>query len=252
MTGCFLSGFGDCRGKITGEHYISKNLLEALGEGKSISIGGLPWIPQGTLKSIGISSLVSNVLCEKHNSDLSYLDQEAGNFFRALDAADKNITLLPHVTKISGVLIERWLLKVLCGLVAPAKINHGIIPETWKSILNGKSWPPHWGVYVPIPSTVIVLAKEFYIETSVHPITNEVLAALFRIAGVQFMLVLGRPDHPASFGTLRPRGLIFRSLNKVEKRIDLQWPVNSKKAVIFTKIGTGNAVVPQWEGWKTT
>jgi hypothetical protein len=92
---CFLSGHGNCSGKISGEHYISRPLLQAISGDGTVQIGGLPWQPQQTLQKIGIGSLVSNVLCETHNSGLSSLDDVAGKFFRAVDAADKRpVTLL--------------------------------------------------------------------------------------------------------------------------------------------------------------
>jgi hypothetical protein len=64
---CFLEGYGDCNGKITGEHYISRTVLDAIGT-DSIQIGGLRWQPEEELQQIGISALVSNILCGGHNS----------------------------------------------------------------------------------------------------------------------------------------------------------------------------------------
>ena len=249
MSRCFLHGHGSCGGKISGEHYISETVLETIGSNGSVRIGGLPWQPQQTLQSIGIRSLVSNVLCETHNSGLSGLDNVAGTFIRAVDAADKRPATLPSVTTLDGTLVERWFLKVMCGLAAGVGFNNGTVPAQWKQLLSEEPWPDGWGLYVPTPLGSQVLATEFYLETLVNPETKEVKAAKFRVAGVHFSLLLGRPDSPAAWGTHRPRGLIFRN-EQSEKRIEFAWPFDTNHAVIFTKAGISTARAPQWEGWK--
>ena len=249
MSKCFLHGHGICGGKISGEHYISKTVLEAIHSDGTAQIGGLPWQPQQTLQRIGIRSLVSNVLCETHNSQLSSLDSAAGKFFRAVDAADKRPATLPSLTTADGMLIERWFLKVMCGLAAGVGFNNGVVPALWKQLLCGEPWPDGWGLYVPTPSESLVLATEFYLETLVNPNTKEVKAAKFRVAGAHFCLLLGCPDNPGAWGTRRPRGLIFRN-EQTEKRIEFEWPFATDQAVIYTKVGTSTERAPQWEGWK--
>src|SRR5438105_4635401 len=128
MNKCFLAGHGTCGGKISGEHYISETVLQAIGSNGSVHIGGMPWQPDQTLHRLGIRSLVSNILCEVHNAGLSALDAAAGEFFRAVDAADKHPTTLPKNTAVDGLLIERWFLKVLCGLAAGLRFNNGSVP----------------------------------------------------------------------------------------------------------------------------
>lgn len=249
MNGCFLQGYGNCGGKITGEHYFSKTVLESLSSSGVIQIGGLPWQPHQTLQSFGIQSLVSNILCAAHNSRLSQLDNIAGALFRTLNAADKNPQSLPSVTKVDGALVEMWFIKVLCGLAAAAKYNNGVVPNQWKLILCGNPWPEGWGMYVPISLEPQTLAGEFFVETRVHPNTRSVLAAVFRIAGVGFHILLGRPDVPEAWGTYRPRGIIFHD-QRNEKRIEFIWPFETNQAVIYTKIGLSKERPPQWSDWK--
>lgn len=251
MNKCFLQGHGCCGGKITGEHYISKTVLEALGHNGCVEIGGLPWLPDQTIKKIGIGSLVSNMLCDVHNSALSYLDSEAGKFFRVLIAADKQPAILPPLTEVSGMFIERWLIKVLCGLASSAGFNNATIPDTWKRLLVGDSWPSNWGLYVPSPSGHITLANEFYLETLVNSETREVKAAMFRLAGVHFTMLLGQPGNPLAWGKYHPRGLIFNYPDNNEKKLEFKWPEISDDAIIYTKFGSCNTKAPQWKGWRT-
>jgi hypothetical protein len=104
-------------------------------------------------------------------------------------------------------------------------------------------------MYVPTPSGHLTLANEFYLETLTNPETKDVKAVKFRVAGVHFTLMLGRPDAPAAWGTYRPRGLIFRDQAR-EKRIELIWPFKTEQAVIYTKVGASKVRAPQWDCWK--
>jgi hypothetical protein len=154
------------------------------------------------------------------------------------------------VTQVDGVLVERWLLKVLCGLAAGAGFNNGTIPAQWKEALTGAPWPAGWGLYVPTPPGSQVLATEFYLETLVNPTAKEVKAAAYRFAGVHFSLLLGCPDNPAAaWGMYRPRYLIFRD-SDAEKRIEFAWPCPTDRAIIYTRLGTSGVAPPQWDGWK--
>jgi hypothetical protein len=246
---CFLHGHGPCGGKISREHYISETVLRAVGSNGSVQIGGLPWQPKDTLQCLGIGSLVANVLCEKHNSGLSGLDDAAGEFFRTLNSADKQPDTLPPITTLSGALIERWFLKTMCGLASGPGLNNGVVPEQWKLLLLGEEWPEGWGMYAPMPAGGQVLANEFAIESLVNPETREIKACRFRVAGVHFNLVLGRPNIPSAWGVHRPGHLIFRRGTE-ENGITLTWPIPREQGVTYTKVGTTKERPPQWASWK--
>jgi hypothetical protein len=249
MPECYLHGHGPCGGGFTGEHYVSETVLEAIDGSGTSKIGGLPWQEEGTLKVFGNAALVSNILCSKHNSSLSPLDTVAGSLFRAVDAADKCPSTLPAVSTFDGLSVERWFLKVICGLSAGVGFNGGIVPDLWKQILRGQLWPEGWGLYVPNLGDEIVLAKEFSLETLVNPPTKAVLALKIRIAGVPFSLLLGKPDYPQSWGIFRPRGLVFCSPS-LERRIEFTWPNITDEVIFYRKMGTSNKQPPQHKGWK--
>jgi len=250
MKKCFLEGYGECDRKLTGEYYISRNVLESISMGKKkISIGGLSWQPESTLQQIGIGSLASNILCYKHNSGLSSLDTLAGKFYRFLNDVDKDPYNVSVHCKIDGESIERWFLKVLCGLTKSSSIKGCSFKDIWLEILNGSEWPISWGLYVPIPEDSQILNKEFYVSLKVNPKTKEILAADFRVAGVPFIMVFGVPDKSENFGVFRPRGLIFNTPSG-ERRLEFIWKHISEKAIIYNKVGTTKELPPQHQEWK--
>ena len=208
---CFLSHVTPCQGGMSREHYISRSVLELLGEG-SVQIGGLDWQAKGQLQSIGIGALTAKILCEKHNSSLSHLDAEAGRLFQTIHLIDKQPDAVSDHSGFDGRTIERWLLKLAAGLALGPKQKDHSISHQKVEILVTSEWPNGWGLYVQMPKTPTIHAKGLEVELRRHPETGEVLAIRVYIAGVSAYLLLGVPDVPSSFGMHRPRGLIFRNL----------------------------------------
>ena len=69
---------GECSGGLSGEHIISASLFL----GDNIGVKGLPWCREGH-RFIGKSSYTANILCRKHNSDLSPVDDAGSLAFAA-------------------------------------------------------------------------------------------------------------------------------------------------------------------------
>lgn len=115
---CYAASLADCRGQLSREHYFSEGALRIFTALPVVS--GLAWQRPGVIAPIGIGSLASRVLCEKHNADLSRLDEtlqalqraaEQIDDFFSVDALDPGeITL-----ELRGDLVERALLKVAFG-----------------------------------------------------------------------------------------------------------------------------------------
>lgn len=80
---CWASKLGNCKGPQSSEHIFSA----ALFKGNSVEVYGGPFPVSG--KKIALKGLTSNVLCHKHNNDLSMLDCEAGKFAKSLSNLDK-------------------------------------------------------------------------------------------------------------------------------------------------------------------
>lgn len=253
MEKCFLEGFGECVGKISGEHYISETVLKAITPQGNVSIGGLAWQPErDTLKSYGVASIQSKILCRSHNSLLSDLDDEAGKLTRHIVAVDKDPNSVPHDVQFDGEKIQRWMLKTLIASTEANAFSCNSMPAKHKKILMGKEWPATWGLYVSSTSGIQVFTRDLYIETVVREDNKDLVAASFRIAGVQFSLVIGNFLQVKSLGIYRPRGLVFEIPGQV-KRIELRWRgPTRKKTVEFHSVGkdSGSIPLPHLQGWK--
>lgn len=134
---CFAESLGDCDGRITREHYISKSVLEILQpSGGTMQVVGAPWIPPGEAKTVSTASMTSKILCKEHNEGLGDLDAAAAGFFGAvMDALRAGSTGDPPVSQINLKhnirLLSLWMLKLGCGGIASG-IHGGesrVVPE---------------------------------------------------------------------------------------------------------------------------
>lgn len=120
MDSCWAACLGDCSNKISREHLVS----EAAFTNEVVMVQGLPWCKDAPV-SIGLASLTAKILCDKHNSELSPLDDAAGDTLKAMHA----IIALTNVRRqmkprmwnvkiydINGAKLERWCLKTLINI----------------------------------------------------------------------------------------------------------------------------------------
>jgi|SRR5882724_358955 len=138
MNRCWAECLGDCEGKISGEHIISKSLFAS----EHVDVTGFPWCKNET-KRIGLGSLTKNMLCQKHNSRLSPLDSAAAHAFNVLRNQTKlandrgknpGIKYRTETFNINATALERWLLKTLINMGFGGELYIG--PQSTKS-----GWP---------------------------------------------------------------------------------------------------------------
>ncbi len=116
---CYARILGNCSREVSGEHFISRSVLQLLGDYHRISNAG--WFEPGVEhKDLSTEALRAKVLCKKHNEMLSYLDDEAKLFFSELiDAFSEHMQdATCHKVRVSGDNIERWMLKTLLGALS--------------------------------------------------------------------------------------------------------------------------------------
>jgi hypothetical protein len=232
MPACFLKGCGACSAKISKEHFVSRSVLKLMSPNhKSVKVSGLPW-QTAEDQTVGIGALQSKMLCSSHNSLLSRLDAEAAHLFYILDSIDKDPTLVAPTENVDGVLIERWLLKVLCGLIISHGWGTGELNPSWKSLLLGeKNWPKGWGFYVETQVGEVEAAKEFFMRC--HTINGKIVAVKVRMAGIPLALKLSPKVNIDA--THRPGCLRF-NIPQETKEIHTGWL--SGNLITYKKIGT--------------
>jgi hypothetical protein len=143
------------------EHYVSESLLKALNVGTApVLASGFHWL-HGNPKEVPTKALTARVLCERHNSALSPLDSVAQRLmdaFNCLNAKRQEgfSDRKEHIYLFNGHDVERWVLKVLCGIVVSGNAStdgesiRGWRPsEQWLRILFGEAqFPQRWGLYM--------------------------------------------------------------------------------------------------------
>src|SRR5579859_833652 len=86
---CYLRDTKDCSEQISGEHYVSRSVLEQLGT--MLRVSGLPWRDANAVLETTAENLTAKILCRRHNEALSPLDTEAASFFSHLTEALRDL-----------------------------------------------------------------------------------------------------------------------------------------------------------------
>jgi hypothetical protein len=120
---CYARALKGCCRQMSGEHPLSRAILKRIPqeftESRAIAVRNMAFQPKDTAQFFGVGSLESKVLCSHHNGLLSPLDAVALAIFDAFEAmhyAAAGIkAAAASVYSIDGNLLERWMLKVVCG-----------------------------------------------------------------------------------------------------------------------------------------
>jgi len=150
---CYLSRMSTCTAKMSREHFISRSILEKLTKATLRFENAAHFFGGNNQVEIGIDAFASKVLCDNHNSVLSPLDAAAGAAFQRIEELTKDIIgagrgyNLNSFHVVSGIDIERWMIKVFCGLVAAGKIRSasgrlvepGSLPQILLEALMGRT-----------------------------------------------------------------------------------------------------------------
>jgi hypothetical protein len=124
-----------------------------LNRNNDLRVSGFPWV-KGKEQVLPPNALASRVLCKRHNSALSKLDEIAVRLFQAFDEEGAAGSRQKLIYLFNGHDLERFLLKILCGLTYSQNISLEVeadlsIPEYWLRILFGEAeLPDEQGLYV--------------------------------------------------------------------------------------------------------
>ena len=117
---CWAECLGGCSKNQSREHLVS----EALFPERIIRVQGFDWCRE-VPKDIGISGLTAKILCERHNNDLSPVDEAGGKAFATFREIRRLSTVRDAIKprpwnivkyKLNGRMLERWLLKTLINI----------------------------------------------------------------------------------------------------------------------------------------
>jgi hypothetical protein len=160
MSKCWASPLGGCDGGVSAEHIVSGGLFES----KTVDVRGFRWC-SGESKKIGISSLTKNILCRRHNSELSPLDSAAIYAFGVLRKAEqihKERMKTPSQKykrvdySVNAEALERWLLKTLINIsygehffIGPNSTKEGLPSiDLVETVFGFRSFPAGNGLFV--------------------------------------------------------------------------------------------------------
>ncbi len=220
------------------EHFVSKTVLKRLEQLGGLGITGVPWTPPWPLRS---NALTAKVLCISHNEALSALDAEAGLFFTTIcDVVDyfRATGNEPRQSRVfSGDLLQRWMLKVLCGSVASnhARDASGNIisprcpPSSWLRMLYGQQpFPRDTGLHLGMPDGSSVSAEpRVSFETLCGPLVGQIAGAILTLSGPRFVLAMwggARAGTPTAQdkALYRPKFLRLRH-GDLSFQLDIEW-----------------------------
>lgn len=227
---CYANLLNDCSVKISREHFVSQNVLEVLDRQGGLRVDGLPWQKAAGPTSISPNAFTSKVLCERHNRALSPLDSIASRLFQSLDehcAAGSGQQLL---YLFSGHDIERWLLKVLCGLAASRSIPPHVtasttVPKPWLDTLFGVTdFSAGQGLYVCcVPGEVFAGPRGLVLAPLASQ--EELVGIGASVCGYDLILVM----EPIADRTLNGRKFAYRPMElhttgrSFEKSVMFSW-----------------------------
>ena len=231
MTSCWAESLGECSEKISREHIVSK----AIFLDKDVSVSGLPWCIEP--KAVGLQSLAARILCAKHNSALSVLDQIAVDFTAALRESLRLLDVRMNLKRkrwrmatfpINGYLLERWCLKtVINAAVAyggPDSSEADFPSPTLVEIAFGKrAFEAAAGLYgihddLEARPREDGLALQFF-KTQ----RNRVQGAIFSFLGFRLLLYLDAKEPPLPMVIATERGVAAETFTHSHHPFDIAY-----------------------------
>jgi len=244
----------DCSHTISGEHFISENVLSIL-NAKSVRTSGAAWISKGQTQDLPLTGLQANILCRRHNSALSPLDTMAGKLFRAIDGIYDNLgrrtlSRRPIWHLFSGEELELWLLKMILWFFhANVLSQHGrkitevqeIMNPTIETAFSTGHLAEPCGMYVQKNANTLVQRGVLDFMSLSDERGERVVGCQLRIGGIttRFIIDPGMTDRDLFIRdySYRPNYLLYGGGGR-RHWIVLTWPSRqSRRAVRFEITG---------------
>jgi hypothetical protein len=195
---CYMKELHSCVAPISGEHIISKSVIEVLRGDGDFSISGVPWLKAGEEKIIGPQSLRANCLCTRHNSMLSPIDDAARYLFSSLKTYLEVDNGARHAL-LSGHDIERWLLKTAKAMAVSGNLARsgerlsGAFARDLAIVDmldDSATWPEGAGLYCLLNTGDTIMNHQRFQLVPLLDDNDEIEALKVSILGVIFVLLL--------------------------------------------------------------
>lgn len=222
MAECWARCLGGCKGKISGEHIITESAWKT----DRIFVKGLKWCSP-SYKEISVRNFTSNMLCERHNSELSNIGVDGGGALAAeafrkaekihnqrsanIEAGFRTGRFDLCEYNLNGLLQERWFLKTLINmelagdqrLIIGPYLGHGERPHCYlvEMVYGLRPFPDKSGLYIVLDSAHEARLEE---RISYHSYLRKaengryVAAGEFNFHGFHFILALEPNGLPVS------------------------------------------------------
>jgi hypothetical protein len=233
--GCYAKDLGDCAGALSREHYLSSAVFDLLG-GNELRVQGLPWLKPGEQITLRPNDIVAKVLCEKHNNQLSPVDTETARFLKTIYTCTRGgiqgvVPLDDLCFEFDGTLVERWMLKVICGAIAAGA--HGgysrNVPRRWVEVLYQKRpWPPEFTFYL-LKETQYKVPGYDHVQVDFIPDDSGefVKGVTFHFMGFNMTLALGRYTGVPGIPRCSSKMEVGMRNEDREIYVKLRWPENA-------------------------
>jgi hypothetical protein len=229
---------------------MSKSVLKAIGS-TVVAADGMPWLPNGERRAIGINNLTAKILCTRHNSALSPLDDAAGEFFKKLqlihgDMQRRSLSRKRSFVLVSGETLELWMLKLACGLFYSKNAakdgarlidDHALNDALVQEALLWGLWRDGCGLYFKAPQghripTTNAVTMAPLIATS----EKRVVGSGLIISGLEFELIfdpvgISREQLMNEGWVHRPSELLFE-IEKRAQSIGLTWGLGTPPRLV--------------------
>ena len=202
MDKCWANGLGDCSDKLSREHLITESMFL----GDSIKILGLPWCKNKAVE-IGSGSATAKILCKKHNSDLSAID-ETGKLAFDMCRSSANLAGVRRKLKplrwtikhfiTDGPRLERWCLKTLINLCCngpfaigfDSKVQGKPSDRLVRTAFGFERFSKRAGLYVVSQVGTTSLMQEMVVVMPLISDADTVQAGMFSFYGIMLMIYL--------------------------------------------------------------
>jgi hypothetical protein len=215
MKYCWAECLGDCSGKISKEHIVSRGLFD----GDALRVFGFSWCKDEE-KEISLPSLTAKILCVKHNNDLSEVDTSGANAFAVFREMRRLTNVREKMTprrwrvvrcSVNGSLLERWFLKTLINISTGSEYPIGKLANKagqaseelvnvafGRHIFTGRS-----GLYSAVHVGQMIHSSDKVEFSPLIKEQNYIAGGLFSFRGFRFLLFLdpeGPPERLTGIG----------------------------------------------------